>query len=211
MADKKELGLLREIFDAIPSMVFVVDDDVIIQEYNKAAADFLSVERDNILKRHGGEILQCIHSAEAPEGCGHAPFCEKCVIRNSVKSTSKGNRIVRARTRMEVLRSGIKTEMYALITTTPFIYEGQKLILLVIEDISVIAELQRLIPICSICHKIRNEEQVWSRIEAYFKDQWDVDFSHSLCPDCYKDEMGKLDNKIRRMSEVSRGAKKMRR
>lgn len=208
MNNENQSALLRKIFDAMPSMVFVVDDDVNIQEYNKAAADFLVIERSAILKRHGGEILQCIHSTEAPEGCGHAPFCEGCVIRNSVKSASKGNRIVRARTKMEVLRDGDKTEIYALITATPFSYEDQMLVLLVIEDISVIAELQRMIPICSLCHKIRDEKEVWSQIETYFKNNWDVDFSHSLCPDCYKKEMEKLDKEIRSEPGASVNPKK---
>ena len=197
MNNKKESGLLREIFDAMPSMVFVVDRDVNVQEYNKAASDFLLMERNSILKRRGGEIFQCIHSTEAPAGCGHAPFCKECVIRNSVKSASEGNRIVRARTRMEVFKEKNKTEIYALITATPFSYEDRNLVLLVIEDISVITELQRMIPICSICHKIRDEKEAWSQIEIYFKNNWDVDFSHGLCPECYKKEMDKLDNEIR--------------
>ena len=31
--------MLRDVFDAIPSPVFIVDQDVSIQEYNAAAAD----------------------------------------------------------------------------------------------------------------------------------------------------------------------------
>ena len=177
-------------------MVFVVDEDVRIHEYNKAAADFLLAERLAILKHRGGEILKCIHSTETPEGCGHSLSCKECVIRNSVKSAYAGNRTHRARTKMEVLRNGNRAEIYALITASPFYYGGNKLILLAIEDISVIAELQRMIPICSVCHKIRDEKTAWSRIEKYFKDNWDVDFSHSLCPDCLKKEMDKLDEEI---------------
>ncbi len=193
MSNEKQSGLLRKIFDAMPSMVFVVDDDVKVQEYNKAAADFLRIERLAILKHRGGEILHCMHSTEAPEGCGHSSFCDGCVIRNSVKSAFEGNLVERVRTKMEVLKGENKIDIYALITATPFTYEDQKLVLLVIEDISVIAELQRMIPICSICHKIRDEKEAWQQIEAYFKDNWDVDFSHSLCPDCYKKEIDKLD------------------
>jgi PAS domain-containing protein len=193
MNNEYQSGLLKIIFDAMPSMVFVVDDDVRIHEYNKAAADFLQIDRTAVLKRRGGEILHCIHSTESPEGCGHAHFCEACVIRNSVKSASEGNRIVRARTKMEVVRGGNKTEIYGLITASPFSYEDQNFFLLVIEDISEIAELQRMIPICSVCHKIRDEEEAWSKIETYFKDTWDVDFSHGLCPECYKKVMDDMD------------------
>jgi PAS domain-containing protein len=196
MKNENQHDLLRKIFDAIPSMVFVVDEDVNIHQYNKAAADFLRLERSAVLKRRGGEILHCIHSKEAAEGCGYATFCEGCMVRNSVKKASEGNRIVRVRTKLESLKGGNKIDLYALITTTPFLYKDQKLVLLVIEDISVITELQRMIPICSYCHRIRDEKAVWSQIEAYFKDTWDVDFSHGLCPDCYRKELENLHKQI---------------
>ncbi len=206
--NKEKESLLRKIFDAIPSMVFVVDDDVKVYEYNKAAANFLLIERLSILGNHGGEILHCIHATEAPDGCGCAPFCEGCVIRNSVKRAAEGKRIERARTKMEVLRGGKQVEIYALVTASPFSYGGMNLVLLVVEDISIIADLQRLIPICSICHKIRDEKEAWSQIEAYFKDNWDVDFSHSLCPECYKKEMEKLNKEIRTDTATSATKKK---
>ncbi len=202
MNNENESGLLRKIFDAMPSMVFVVDDDVKVKEFNKAAADFLVLDKLAHLKHRGGEIIQCIHSNEAPGGCGRALSCEGCVIRNSVNRAYEGNRVERERTKMEIIKGGIKTEIYALITATPFSYKGQKMVLLVIEDISVIAELQRMIPICSICHKIRDEKEVWSRIESYFKSNWDVDFSHSLCPDCYNKEIEKLNKRIRTESDT---------
>jgi hypothetical protein len=49
-----------------------------------------------------------------------------------------------------------------------------------------------MIPICSVCRQVQDEKESWSRIEAYFKKQWDVDFSHGLCPECYQNEMAKL-------------------
>ena len=71
-----DVELLRQIFHAMPSMAFVVDEDVNVQEYNASAAEFLLMERVAILKHRGGEILQCIHSSESPGGCGNALFCE---------------------------------------------------------------------------------------------------------------------------------------
>ncbi|OVE72040.1 hypothetical protein BVX93_02200 [bacterium B13(2017)] len=187
--DKSEI--FKIVFDAIPSLIFVVNEDVRIQEYNTAAAKLLSADRKTVLKRRGGEVLNCLHSKEVPEGCGRAPFCKNCVIRNSVNATFQGNSIVRRRTRIEIIQGDDKLEIYSLITTSPFQFLGKKLVLLVIEDISEIAELKRLIPICSICHEIRNPEKTWSKLEAYFKDQWDVDFSHGFCPKCADDWLKK--------------------
>lgn len=44
--------------------------------------------------------------------------------------------------------------------------------------------LQGILPICSHCHKIRNDEQVWDRLEKYICDHTDVELSHGICPDC---------------------------
>lgn len=193
MKDDVNSDMLRAVFDAMPSLIFVVDDDVRIQEYNAAAADLLTVQRSAILKRRGGEVLHCLHATEVPEGCGRASFCQNCIIRNSVAEAFQGNRIVRRRTRIEVIQDDNKLEIYALITTSPFLYEERPLALLIIEDISEIAELRRMIPICSVCKKIRDEKESWFLVEAYFKEHWDVEFSHGLCPECYQIELDKLE------------------
>ncbi|MFP3982175.1 MAG: PAS domain-containing protein [Desulfurivibrionaceae bacterium] len=184
--------MFRTVFDALPSLIFIVDSDVRIHEYNAAAAELLADKRETIIRHRSGEVLHCIHSREVTEGCGHAPLCSDCIIRNSVYEASLGHRVVRRRTKIEIVQSGEQLSIYALITASPFQFEGRPLVLLVIEDISEIAELQRLIPICSVCKKVRDEKETWSRVEAYFKEKWDVDFSHGLCPECYKIEIEKI-------------------
>lgn len=184
--------MLRAVFDALPSRVFVVDQDVRIQEYNSAASELLLSDRMLVLKQRAGDILHCIHSTESPEGCGRASFCENCIIRNSVTETFHGKRIVRRRSRLTLAKNDHEVDIYALITTSPIILQGRSQALLVIEDISEIAELQRLIPICSVCKKVRDDKDSWRQIEAYFKDRWDVDFTHGLCPECLKTEKGRI-------------------
>jgi len=197
MDEREKTDILKAVFDAMPSLIFVVDQDVRIQECNTAASDLLMAKRMTVLKHRAGEVLHCLHSTDVLEGCGRAPFCKDCTIRNSVTETAQGKRVVRRRTKLELIRDGNKIEIYALITTSPFTFKERPLVLLVIEDISEIAELQHIIPICAICKKIRNDKESWMRIEAYFKNYWDVDFSHGLCPDCYKIEEGKLKSYIK--------------
>jgi DNA-binding response OmpR family regulator len=52
--------------------------------------------------------------------------------------------------------------------------------------IRTIRTLEKLLPICSYCKKIRNEESYWSDVEIYISDHTDTMFSHSICPDCYE-------------------------
>lgn len=48
-----------------------------------------------------------------------------------------------------------------------------------------IRTLERLLPICSYCKKIRSDKMSWQEVEVYISDHTDTMFSHSICPDCY--------------------------
>lgn len=52
--------------------------------------------------------------------------------------------------------------------------------------LSDIKQLSGLLPICSSCKKIRNDEGYWEQIEGYIRDHTEAEFSHSICPDCAK-------------------------
>jgi hypothetical protein len=47
-----------------------------------------------------------------------------------------------------------------------------------------IQSLRNLLPICSCCKKIRDEQGSWSHVENYFMDHSGVQFTHSICPEC---------------------------
>ena len=46
--------------------------------------------------------------------------------------------------------------------------------------------LRGILPICSHCKKIRDDEGYWKQIEAYFQDHTEVKFSHGVCRECAK-------------------------
>ena len=49
-----------------------------------------------------------------------------------------------------------------------------------------VRQLEGLLPICSHCRKIRNDQDYWQQIEGYFQEHTGAKFSHSVCPDCYE-------------------------
>jgi len=46
--------------------------------------------------------------------------------------------------------------------------------------------LKGLIPICSSCKKIRDDQGYWTQLETYLKEHSDAEFSHGLCLDCVR-------------------------
>ena len=46
--------------------------------------------------------------------------------------------------------------------------------------------LSGLVPICSNCKSIRNDEGYWEKLESFFQKHTELEFTHSICPDCYR-------------------------
>ncbi|HUU00892.1 MAG TPA: response regulator [Myxococcota bacterium] len=47
-----------------------------------------------------------------------------------------------------------------------------------------VKQLQGIMPICMHCHKIRDEGQIWHRLEEYIQTHSEAVFTHALCDDC---------------------------
>ena len=54
------------------------------------------------------------------------------------------------------------------------------------EALDNIKTLRGLLPICSICKKIRDDEGYWRKLEDYIGNHTYAEFSHSVCPTCMK-------------------------
>jgi hypothetical protein len=52
--------------------------------------------------------------------------------------------------------------------------------------------LEGLLPICSLCKKIRNESGEWERLEKFIAERSHAQFSHALCPVCWNTHYSEL-------------------
>ena len=50
--------------------------------------------------------------------------------------------------------------------------------------------LQRLLPICSYCKRVRDDQNYWQELDTYFSDHANLVFSHGICPQCYEKHWG---------------------
>jgi sigma-B regulation protein RsbU (phosphoserine phosphatase) len=46
--------------------------------------------------------------------------------------------------------------------------------------------LEEMMPMCSYCKKIRDDQNYWQQIESYINERTGSEISHSVCPECYK-------------------------
>jgi len=64
--------------------------------------------------------------------------------------------------------------------------EQTRLIEELTEALSKAKTLAGLLPICAHCKKIRDEEGDWHQVEAYISQHSDAEFTHGICPQCFK-------------------------
>lgn len=128
--------LLETLFDAIPAYIFVVDQDVKIHTINASAASLLGANRESFLPIRGGDALRCLNAVENRQGCGHSEECKNCLIRNSVAESFRGRKIFRETSRLVLVDEGKLTDVYFMVTATPFVFNGGEYVLLVLENVT---------------------------------------------------------------------------
>jgi DNA-binding response OmpR family regulator len=69
------------------------------------------------------------------------------------------------------------------------------------EALAQVKQLRGLLPICSYCKKIRDDQNYWQRVESYLGQHSDARISHSVCPECYEDFVKPELEKLRSLKD----------
>lgn len=64
--------------------------------------------------------------------------------------------------------------------------QKDRLVLELQKALSEVKTLSGLLPICSHCKKIRDDNGYWNQIEVYIHEHSDAKFSHGICQECLK-------------------------
>lgn len=179
-----DISFSRTVYDAVPSPILVVNEDVRIIDHNQAAEKILSPQSQVVMRRRAGEVLHCLNAGLTPQGCGRSEPCRDCVIRGSVNRCLATGALTRQKARLELADGEKVNEVHYLVSAAPLAHRGKKLVVLILEDIGEVVELRRMLPICARCKKVRDGEDLWHRVDLYLSKHLDLDFTHSLCPDC---------------------------
>jgi DNA-binding NtrC family response regulator len=65
--------------------------------------------------------------------------------------------------------------------------EQERLISELRKALAKVKQLSGLLPMCSVCKKIRDDRGYWNQLEAYISEHSEADFSHGICPDCVRE------------------------
>ena len=72
--------------------------------------------------------------------------------------------------------------------------ERKKMILQLQDALEKVKTLSGLLPICSFCKRIRDDNGYWNKIETYIEAHSEAEFSHSMCQECARKHYPKIYN-----------------
>ena len=125
---------LESVIDNLPSAVIVVNRERRVLVANKMAALFAAKSKDGLSNLRAGEAFGCTNSTLVTEGCGHAPPCNVCIVRNTVIETFKEKA---GRSRVEAsLTFFDKGRRYLRVTTAFIATASQETVLVALEDVT---------------------------------------------------------------------------
>jgi DNA-binding response OmpR family regulator len=86
-----------------------------------------------------------------------------------------------------------KTELLARVKVGAQMVELQQTLTERVEELKEalfnVKQLSGLLPICSYCKKIRDDQNYWQQVESYLGEHSEAKFSHSICPVCYEEHV----------------------
>ncbi|MCI5167397.1 MAG: PAS domain S-box protein [Candidatus Electrothrix sp. GM3_4] len=179
---------LQKVLDAVDAMIYVADIKT-----NK----ILLV--NNYIQKHFGNILgkKCWEAIQGQKGpctfCEYQSLYENDKMRPEAHVWQIQNRKngewyeCRDQGIQWVDGSTVRVQIATNISKRKTIeQEREKLINKLQLALSEIKILRGILPICSFCKKIRNDDGYYEQIEAYIHKHSGVDFSHTVCPTCMK-------------------------
>jgi hypothetical protein len=70
--------------------------------------------------------------------------------------------------------------------TEPLLQKLRHAVAVLEKALKEVKTLRGIVPICSFCKKVRNDQGYWDQVEVYVKEHTEADFSHSICPSCVR-------------------------
>jgi PAS domain S-box-containing protein len=174
-----------EILNALTQPIMVIDRNYHIVAANSAACRSFCLSLDQIV---GQECFKVTHKLDKP--------CWQEETHCPAKVTFE----LKEKTRVIHQHTYVGKSVFEEVIAAPILDDQGKVNFVVEEFIDMTEQIQSkeiieylkkeintlhgIIPICSSCKKVRDDQGYWQMVEAYVRDRSEAEFSHSICPAC---------------------------
>lgn len=187
----RQQGFSRILFDTIPQLAFVLDPMWQIHAVNQAAKALGVCVGGRI--QCGKLIGRPHHGDDDLKWYVFGSSCNTCLAKNTGLEAIEGMETRRVKGKLKFLTGKV---IPVLVSASPFEYKHQKYAIIIVEDTSLVTELQGLIPICAACKKIRDDNGYWNGVENYIEKHSEAEFTHDICPKCSEELYANMKEKL---------------
>jgi PAS domain S-box-containing protein len=203
------LAFIGRVLDALPDPVFVKDRNHRFVMVNEALCRFTGVERSRLLGRTDHDFFPEHEAAE--------------YVRRDEEVFTTGRDNLNEETLTDPAGRthtiSTKKTLYVDSTGHPYIIgvirditevvaarrEREKLVAELQAALAEVRSLQEILPICSYCHRIRDDQNYWSRLEIYLREHAGVEVSHGICPACVEEHVQPMLDELRSTKDPEPG------
>ncbi|MCF8223337.1 MAG: hypothetical protein K9J25_09330 [Bacteroidales bacterium] len=128
---------IKDIFSAMPEVAAVLNEERQIVYSNNTLLDLLPEnEKNYVIGKRPGEVLNCVHCNENEGGCGTSESCRYCGAVNAIlESQKKGQKAVKE-CRIRIISGSVEKSIDYEVTATPVRIRGQEFTYFFMKDIS---------------------------------------------------------------------------
>lgn len=178
-----------DLYNFAPVGYFTFGENGAIREVNLAGADLLGFEREKLLNRRFQVFLVQEDIPLFNNFCRdlfETKINQSCEVRINKENMPPITVMIEGvyYCNKERYSGQIRATVIDISERKKAEAEKEKLIHELKEALDKVKLLSGLLPICSNCKKIRNEEGYWEHLETYISKNSEALFSYSLCPDC---------------------------
>jgi PAS domain S-box-containing protein len=135
MALQRNMRELAAIYDHMPTIMLLLDEDCRLRKANSAAARFFGKSAEALIGLRLGEAIDCLHSKEGE--CGSSANCGECIIRRHAEETySSGQSHRQVEARFSPAASHEGGVLYFLLSTDLLSLDDKRCVLVSLEDIT---------------------------------------------------------------------------
>ncbi|MGE5630374.1 MAG: PAS domain-containing protein [Caulobacteraceae bacterium] len=128
---------LKAIFDAAPTSILIVDENLAIQNANETFLNTFNVNNPDILNKRIGRAFGCEYDLDNERGCGYGLACQGCKLRKAMEEVISSSNAIKGLEIKKTLNTGGKeTEHCFRINAVPLILGEKKHAVIVIDDIT---------------------------------------------------------------------------
>ena len=132
----EESEFLNALFETIPAAVMVVDENQKIRMVNESLEREFAVARETIVDVCPGDALSCPRAIDEPAACGTLDECLQCQLRPTIAEALAGTKIYRRRCQFSYQANQETRELTLLVSTKPLDHKGERLSIVILEDIT---------------------------------------------------------------------------